>query len=322
MYDLIIIGGGPGGVAAGIYAARKKMKALLITDAFGGQSVVSADVQNWIGTKSISGFDLAKSLEEHLRAQSDIEIIGDDLVTEVQKLVKSPDRAVLPNQGEGFLVKTKKGKAFETKYVLLASGSRRKKLGIPGEKEFDGKGVVYCSICDAPLFGGKTVAVVGGGNSALESVIDLFPYASKIYLLVRSNVLRGDPVTQDKVKTHPNVEIIFNAVPQEILGKEFVTGIKYLDEGQGGMANGASKELSLDGVFVEIGLVPNSDFVKDLVKLDDYGHVIIDAKTQQTSRPGIWAAGDVTDALYKQNNISVGDSVKAVLNVYDRIKMQ
>src|SRR5581483_7056574 len=168
MYDLIIIGGGPGGVAAGVYAARKKMKTLIITDTFGGQSVVSADVQNWICTKSISGFDLAKSLEEHLRAQPGIEIVENDLVASVEK------------KDAAFSVATKKGKTLETKYILLASGSRRKKLDVPGEKEFDGRGVVYCSICDAPLFGGKTVAVVGGGNSALEAVLDLLPYASKI----------------------------------------------------------------------------------------------------------------------------------------------
>ncbi len=160
MYDLIIIGGGPGGVAAGIYAARKKMKALLITDSFGGQSVVSNDIQNWIGTKSISGFDLAKSLEEHLRAQEGIDIMDSELVASVQK-----------KEG-GFSVATDGGKNFDTKYVLLVSGSRRRKLGIPGEKEFDGKGIVYCTTCDAPLFGGKTVAVVGGGNSALEGVME------------------------------------------------------------------------------------------------------------------------------------------------------
>ena len=302
MYDLIIIGGGPGGVAAGVYAARKKMKTLLITETFGGQSVVSADIQNWIGTKSISGFDLAKALEEHLRAQQGIEIIENDLVEKVEK------------KDGGFSIITRQGKTFETKYILLTSGSRRKKLAIPGEKEFDGKGVVYCSICDAPLFGEKTVAVVGGGNSALEAILDLIPYAKKIYLLVRSDKLKGDPVTQDKVKTHPNVEIIFNAAPQEVVGKEFVTAVKY-------KIGDEMKELPLDGVFVEIGLDPNSEFVKDLVKLDAYGHVMIDHKTQETSQPGIWAAGDVTDALYKQNNISVGDSVKAVLNIYDRVKM-
>jgi len=303
MYDVIIIGGGPGGVAAGIYAARKKMKALLITDSFGGQSLTSAGIENWIGTKSISGYDLAKMLEEHLRAQQGIEIVDNDLVSGVTK------------KDGGFDVATKGGKTFETKYILMASGSRRKKLGIPGEAEFDGKGVVYCSTCDAPIFGGKTVAVVGGGNSALESVIDLLPYASKIYLMVRSEIMRGDPVTQEKLKNHPQVEILFNTMPQEVIGKDFVTGLRYKDA-----KTGEQKELALDGVFVEIGLIPNSDFVKDFVALNEFGHVVVDHKTQQSSCPGIWAAGDVSDVLYDQNNISVGDSIKAALNIYDKIK--
>src|SRR5580700_9290686 len=200
MYDIVIIGGRPGGVAAGVYAARKKIKTLLITDTFGGQSLVSNDIQNWIGTKSISGFDLGKSLEEHLRAQSDIEIVDGEMVTGVQKKGGSEDLTGVHND-HGFIVTTNGGKTFEAKYVLLTSGSRRKRLGVPGEDQFDGKGVVFCTTCDAPLFGGKTVVVVGGGNSALEGVLDLIPYAAKIYLMVRSDVLRGDPVTQEKIKT-------------------------------------------------------------------------------------------------------------------------
>jgi alkyl hydroperoxide reductase subunit F len=303
MHDLIIIGGGPGGVAAGVYAARKKMKTLLVTDSFGGQSLVSADVQNWIGTKSVSGFDLAKMLEGHLRAQEDIEIVADDIVASVEKTTT------------GFLVKTQSGKSFETKYVLLASGSRRRKLGIPGEKEFEGRGVVYCSTCDAPIFKNKTVAVVGGGNAGLESVLDLFPYASKIYLVIRSDSMKGDLITQEKIKNHAKVEIIYNALTQEILGGQFVTGLKYKDA-----KNGEAKELKLDGVFVEIGLVPNSEFVKGLVERNQLGEVVVDHKTQATSCDGIWAIGDVSDVLYKQNNVSAGDAVKAVLNIYERIK--
>jgi alkyl hydroperoxide reductase subunit F len=303
MYELIIIGGGPSGVAAGVYAARKKIKTLLITESFGGQSMVSENIENWIGSKSISGYDLAKNLEDHIRAQEGIELIDDDLVTGVKKT------------DNGFSVSTKDGKTFETKYIILASGSSRRKLNIPGDDKFEGKGVVYCSTCDAPLFKNKTVAVVGGGNSALESVMDLVSYASKVYLLVRSEILKGDPITQDAVKTHPNVEIIFNAVPQEIIGNDFVSGIKYKDA-----KTGELKELSLDGVFVEIGLIPNSDIVKGIVDLNEYGAVITNEKTQETSMPGIWAAGDVTDGLYKQNNISVGDGIKAVLNVYDHLK--
>jgi alkyl hydroperoxide reductase subunit F len=304
MYDLIIVGGGPGGVAAGVYAARKKMKTALVTDTFGGQSLVSNGIENWIGTKSISGFDLAKNLEEHLRAQAGIDIMDGDLVSAVAK------------RDDGtFSVTTKNGKTLETKYILLTSGSRRKRLGVPGEDKFDGKGVVFCTTCDAPLFGEKTVAVVGGGNSALEGVEDLLQYASKIYLFVRTEVLRGDPVTQEKVKSHPSVEILWNSVIEEIKGETFVNGVKYKN-----VKTGESKDLALDGVFVEIGLVPNSDFVKDLIKLDDFGHAVVDHKTQQTSCPGIWAAGDVSDVLYDQNNVSVGDSIKATLNVYDKIK--
>ncbi|HEX4104089.1 MAG TPA: FAD-dependent oxidoreductase [Candidatus Paceibacterota bacterium] len=300
MYDLIIVGGGPGGVAAGIYAARKKMKTLLVTDNFGGQSINSADIQNWIGTKSLSGYDLAKALEEHLRAQQGIDIVDDDLVTGVAKT------------DAGFSLATRNGKTYETKYVLLTSGSSRKKLGIPGEKEFEGKGVVYCTICDAPLFGGKVTAVAGGGNSALEGVMDLVPYASKIYLMIRSEVLKGDPITQEKVKNEPKVQILWNTVITEVRGGQLVTGVRYKN-----VKTGEEKELALDGVFVEIGLVPNSAFVKDLVTLDPYGHVITDPKTQSTSVSGIWAAGDVTDQPYRQNNVSVGDAVKAVLNIYE-----
>jgi thioredoxin reductase len=304
MYDLIIIGGGPAGIAAGVYAARKKMKTLLITDGLGGQSVVSAEIQNWIGTPSISGFDLAKNLEGHLRAQKGIEIVDDDRVTAVQK-----------KEDGSFSLATKNAKTYEAKYILLVSGSSRKKLGVPGEAAFEGKGVVYCSICDAPLFGEKTVAVVGGGNSALESVIDLLPYASKIYLMVRSEILKGDPITQEKIKNEPKVEIVWNAVVQGVEGKDLVTGVKYQN-----VKSGEIKELPLDGIFVEIGLLPNSDFVKDLVDRDAYGAVKVDGKTQATSCAGIWAAGDVSDVLYKQNNISAGDAIKAVLNIYDQFK--
>ena len=303
MYDLIIVGAGPGGVSAGVYAARKKIKTLLITDSFGGQSAVSGDIQNWIGTKSISGYDLAKGLEEHLRAQKDIAIIDDDLVTGLQK------------KAGGFALATRNGKSYEAKYVLIASGSGRKKLGVPGEKELDGKGVVYCSTCDAPIFDGRTVAVAGGGNSALESVMDLIPYAAKIYLMVRSEVLKGDPISQDKVRSNPKVEILWNAVIEEVLGKDKVAGVRYKNAKTGEM-----KELPLDGVFVEIGLVPNTGFMKGMVKEDERGHIMVDHRTQASSVPGIWAVGDVTDVLYRQNNISAGDAVKAVLNIYDNIK--
>ena len=302
MYELAIIGGGPAAVAAGVYAARKKMKTVLVTESFGGQSLVSADVQDWIGTKSVSGYELGAMLEGNLKAQEGIEIIEGEKVEKLER-----------NAEEGFTLTLTSGKAIRAKYIFIASGSRRKRLGVPGEDKFEGKGVVYCSICDAPLFEGKTVAVVGGGNAGLEAVIDLFPYAAKIYLLVRSEAPKGDAVTLEKVTTHEKVTIIPNAVTEEILGSDFVIGLKYLDK-----TTNETKELALGGVFVEVGALPNTEFVKGLVQLNEKGEIVADPKTQQAvGAPGIWAAGDATDVLYKQNNISAGDAVKAVLNIYE-----
>jgi len=299
-YDLIIIGGGPAGVAAGVYAARKKIKTLLITENFGGQSIVSADIQNWIGIKSISGMELAKNLEEHLRAQEGIEITEGELTAKVSKI------------DDGFQVETKSGKSFDTKTVLVTSGSRRRRLGVPGEDKFDGRGVAYCSICDAPVFKDKDVAVVGSGNAGLEAVVDLLPYATRIYLLVRGSVLKGDAVTQERIKNDPKTQIIFGAETQEIVGDKFVTTLRYKDS-----VSGAVKELSVQGVFVEIGIVPNSESVKDLVQTSQSNEIVVDPRTQRASMEGIWAAGDVTDSPYRQNNISAGEAIKAVLNIYD-----
>ena len=300
MYDFVIIGGGPAGVAAGVYAARKKIKSALITDGFGGQSLVSADIQNWIGTKSVSGFDFSKMLEDHLRAQEGIEIFYPDLVERVDKA------------GGNFKISTKEGKILEAKTILVATGSRRRKLNVPGEKEFDGKGVAYCSICDAPVFKNKITAVIGGGNAGLEAVRDLLTYSSKIYLLQRGSALKGDPLTQEMIAKEAKVTVLLNAIITEIIGDKFVTGLRYKD-----VKTGEEKELKVDGVFVEIGSVPNTEFLGDLVEKNGWGEIIIDHKTQRASREGIWAAGDATDVLYKQNNISAGDAVKAVLNIYD-----
>ncbi|MBI3589555.1 MAG: FAD-dependent oxidoreductase [Candidatus Liptonbacteria bacterium] len=302
IYELIIIGGGPGGVAAGVYAARKKIKVALVTDSFGGQSLVSADVRNWIGTKSVSGFDLAQMLESHLRDQAGIDIFDSERVAKIEK------------SGEGFVVKTESGKNYEAKYILTTAGSRRRRLGIPGEDKHEGHGVAYCSICDAPLFEGEVVVVVGGGNAGLEAVVDLQPYAKKIYLLERGDFPKGDPITLDKIQKDPKFELIVNAETLEILGEEKVTGLKYKD-----LKTNAEKILEVGGVFVEIGILPNSEMLGDLVERDKFGDIIVDHKTQKTSLPGLWAAGDVTDVLYKQNNVSAGDAIKAVLNIYDEI---
>lgn len=311
-YDFVIIGGGPAGIAAGVYAARKKIRAVLITDKFGGQSIVSNDIQNWIGEKSISGFDLAQKMEEHLSAWEGIEIIEGDLVAKVEKIFLTGQAG---SQPAGFKISTKNGKTLESRTVLVCSGSGRKKLGVKGEKEFDGKGVVYCATCDAPLFSNKTVAVIGAGDAGLEAVRDLIFYAEKIYLLVRSERIRGDAVTFEEISKSSKVEIIYNAEVQEILGDKFVTNLKYLDK-----KPNALKELKLDGIFVEIGSAANTEFVKDLVKLDQRGQIMVDCRTQCASEKGIWAAGDATDCLYKQNNIAAGDAIKAVLNIYDYLK--
>lgn len=300
IYDLIIIGGGPGGAAAAVYAGRKKLKTLLITESFGGQSVVSDDIQNWIGQKSISGAELAKNLEEHVRMQEAVEIKSGEKV----KTVIKKDNA--------FIIETESGDVYNTRTVIMVAGSHRRKLNVPGEDKFEGKGVSYCATCDAPLFSGKIVAVVGGGNAGLESVIDLTSYAEKIYLIIRSDSMKGDPITQEKVMASDKVEIIFNANTTEILGDKFVAGLKYKDS-----KSGEEKELELGGVFVEIGAIPNSHIAKGLVDINDRGEIIIDHKTSATSVLGIWAAGDVTDTLYKQNNISVGDAVKAALSAYN-----
>lgn len=306
MYDTIIIGGGPAGCAAGIYAARKKLKALLIAEVFGGQSIVSDDIQNWVGAKSISGFDLAKNLEEHVRAhQEDIEIKTGEKAA-----------AVKPIEG-GFEVISDKGATYQTKTILVASGGRRRKLGIPGEEEFNGKGVAYCSTCDAPLFKGKTVAVVGGGNAGLEAVVDLLPYAKNIYLLEYGTQLKGDPITQAEIRKSPLVTIITNAETKEIIGDKFITGVKYIDR-----VTNEEKILETGGLFVEIGSVPNSEMVNGLVDMNPTGEIIVDHRHSSSSRPGIWAAGDVTDDPYKQNNISAGDAVKAALSIYAYLQKQ
>jgi alkyl hydroperoxide reductase subunit F len=300
MYDLIIIGGGPAGVSAGIYAVRKKIKTLLITDRFGGQSVVAADIQNWIGEKSISGFELAKKIEEHLRAYKDIEILESELAEKIDK------------KDGSFSISTKNGKNFETKTILIASGSRRRRLGVPGEDKLDGKGVSWCSICDAPLFKGKDVAVIGGGNAGLEAVRDLLPYAGKIYLLEFLNEIKGDRATFEQIKKDPRLEVILMAETKEIFGNKMVSSLKYIDRNTNEL-----KELKVEGVFIETGMTPNSEFVKELVNINKQGEIIVDHKTLRASLDGIWAAGDVCDSLYKQNNIAAGDATKAVLNIYD-----
>ncbi|MDP2668924.1 MAG: FAD-dependent oxidoreductase [bacterium] len=324
LYDVIIIGGGPAGTAAAVYSARKRLKTLLITESFGGQSIVSDDIQNWIGEPHISGFDLAQKMETHVRAFADppageagvIDIKTAERATEIKSIRCSSLERICDFDVKTNLSTGQAGQgAYEAKALILAMGARRRNLNVPGEEKFNGKGVAYCSTCDAPMFSGKKVAVVGGGNAGLEAVVDLFPYASEIYLLHRGDVLKGDPAEQEEMKKKPKLKkIILNAEPTEIEGDDFVSGIKYKD-----IKTGKIESLSVEGVFVEIGSVPNTEMVKELVELDNWGQIVINAKHASTSHPGVFAAGDITDDPYKQNNISAGDGVRAALAAYSYI---
>lgn len=302
LYDTIIIGGGPAGAGAAVYAARKKLRTLLITEEFGGQSVVSSGVENWIGEEKITGAELAEKLEQHVRAQEGVEIKISEKVAEVRE---GPECT--------FEVTTDQGETFRSKTLIIASGARRRRLKVPGEKELDGKGVAFCSTCDAPFFKDQDVAVVGGGNAAMETAIDLFPYARKIYMLVRGE-LKGDPVTREKVTQSDLVKIIHNVEVEKILGDKNVTGLVYKKR-----ESNEKHELSVGGVFVEIGSVPNSEFMKDMVETKKSGEIMINHRTAKTSKEGIFAAGDVTDDPFKQNNISAGDGVRAALSAYNYI---
>jgi len=300
MYDLAIIGGGPAGVAAGVYASRKKLKTVFVTESFGGQSAVSSEIQNWIGTVSISGQELAENLEGHLKAYTNdsVEIKSG----EKTELVEDSDR--------GFLIKTDTGE-YKAKTVLVASGSHRRKLDIPGAKEFEHKGISYCASCDGPLFAGKNVHIIGGGNSAFETTSQLLAYCETVTILNRSSEFRADPATVKKILQNPRVKSVLNAHLVEIKGDKFAKSLVY--------ANGENKkniELKTDGIFVEIGLIPAVEFVKDLVSLDKWNHIIVDPKNQRTSVEGVWAAGDCTNGLYHQNNIAAGDAVKALEDIY------
>ena len=310
-YDLIIVGGGPAGSAAAVYAARKRLKTLFITSEWGGQSVVSEQISNWIGTPSISGNDLAQNFKKHVFAN-----IGDSLeVKEGQKV------NAIKKEGENFSVKTASpfaelqprdsGEEFLTKTILIASGSGRRKIEAINADKLEHKGLTYCASCDGPLFEGMDVAVVGGGNAAFESAAQLLAYCKSVTLINRSDTFRADEITVEKVLKNPKIISVKNAEILEIKGDKFVEGLIYEDT-----TSGEQKELKVSGIFVEIGQIPNTDFVKGLVPLDEIGRIKIDAWSQKTEVPGIWAAGDCTNVLYHQNNIAAGDAVRALEDIY------
>lgn len=302
MYDLAIIGGGPAGVSAGVYASRKRLKTVFITDAWGGQSTVSEGIENWIGTINIPGMKLADDLKGHLEAYAGdiVDIKSDERVESVAK-----------NDDDTFTITTNSKKTYTTKTVLITTGSTRRKLKVTGADLYEHKGITYCASCDGPLYSDQDVAVIGGGNAAFETAAQLLAYCKSVIMINRGSEYRADPVTVEKVLAHPKMKSVQNAELLEIVGEKFVSGIKYRD-----MNTKKETTLSVTGIFVEIGLIPSTGYMKGIVELNKVGQVVIDPRTQATKTPGIWAAGDCTDTLYHQNNIAAGDGVRALEDIY------
>ncbi len=304
-YDLVIIGGGPAGSAAAVYAARKQLKTALVTVDFGGQSIVSDDIQNWIGTPHISGNDLAKNLKNHIENYKSnwVEI------KEGKKVIN------LEKNNNDFLVKLEDESILNTKAVLITAGSSRRKLDAIGAERLEHKGLTYCASCDGPLFSDMDVVVIGGGNAAFETALQLVAYCKSVTILNRSDRFRADETTVNKIKQNPKIRIITNIEIKEIIGENFVSGIKILNK-----ETDIEEILNISGIFVEIGQISNGDFLKDIVAIDDFGKIKIDPWTQRTQTDGIWAAGDITNIKYHQNNIAAGDGVKAIEDLYTWIK--
>ncbi|MES2225922.1 MAG: FAD-dependent oxidoreductase [Patescibacteria group bacterium] len=305
MKDLLIIGGGPAGVAAGVYASRKFLKTDLVAEEIGGQSTVSEGIENWIGTVKIPGTDLIKAFKAHLEAYK-----GDQLVVHEGKRVERLERV-----SGGFKAILKSGEELTSRAVLIASGAARRKLDIPGADLFEHKGLTYCASCDGPLFGGMDVAVVGGGNAGFESALQLLAYCKSVTLIHRNDTFKADEITVRKAMEHPNMKVLTRTEPVEVHGEKFVTGLTVRNRD-----TGETTTLPVAGVFVEVGVIPNTDFAKDIVELDAVGRIVADPRNQHTSVEGIWAAGDCTDELYHQNNIAAGDAVKALEDIYVWLK--
>lgn len=300
-YDLIIIGGGPAGTAASVYAARKQLKTLLILKEWGGQSTVSDDIQNWIGTPHISGAKLAESLKAHvLEYKGDIlNIIEGEYVTKVEGTYGN------------FTVNTDKN-SYNSKTVLVSTGSSRRKLDVPGADIFEHKGLTYCASCDGPLFSDTDVVVIGGGNAGFESSAQLLAYCKSVTLISRSEP-RADAITVEKLKQNEKFKLVINAIPKKVEGSVFVESFTYED-------STGEVTIPVSAIFVEIGQIPATSFVEGLVDMTATKNIIINPRTQETSVKGIWSAGDCTDVLYHQNNIAAGDAVRALEDIYLHLK--
>ena len=302
-FDVLVVGGGPAGAAAAIYAARKGIRTGVAAERFGGQVLDTLAIENFISVQETEGPKLATALEEHVK-QYDVDIMN------LQR-----GEALIPATDGGLHeVRLAGGASLKAKTVILATGARWREMNVPGEQEYRGRGVAYCPHCDGPLFKGKRVAVIGGGNSGVEAAIDLAGIVAQVTLIEFDSQLRADAVLQRKLHSLPNVKVITSALTTEVLGNgEKVTGLRYKDR-----TTDETHDVALEGIFVQIGLLPNTDWLKGTVELSPRGEIIVDAKGQ-TSIPGVFAAGDVTTVPYKQIVIAVGEGAKASLAAFDHL---
>ncbi|VVM45672.1 Alkyl hydroperoxide reductase subunit F [Pseudomonas fluorescens] len=303
-FDVLVVGGGPAGAAAAIYAARKGIRTGVAAERFGGQVLDTMAIENFISVQETEGPKLASALEEHVK-QYDVDIMNLQRAT-----------ALIPakNPGELHEVRFESGASLKTKALILATGARWREMGVPGEQEYKAKGVCFCPHCDGPLFKGKRVAVIGGGNSGVEAAIDLAGIVSHVTLLEFDSKLRADAVLQRKLLSLPNVDVITSALTSEVKGDgQKVSSLVYKDRD-----SGEFHTVNLEGIFVQIGLLPNTDWLKGTVELSPRGEIIVDARGE-TSLPGVFAAGDVTTVPYKQIVIAVGEGAKASLSAFDHL---
>ncbi|WP_433735375.1 alkyl hydroperoxide reductase subunit F [Pseudomonas putida] len=303
-FDVLVVGGGPAGASAAIYAARKGIRTGVAAERFGGQVLDTMAIENFISVQETEGPKLASALEEHVK-QYDVDIMN---------LQRATSLIPAKNPGELHEVRFESGASLKTRALILATGARWREMGVPGEQEYKAKGVCFCPHCDGPLFRGKRVAVIGGGNSGVEAAIDLAGIVSHVTLLEFDSKLRADAVLQRKLFSLPNVDVITSALTSEVKGDgEKVSGLAYKDRD-----SGEFKTINLEGIFVQIGLLPNTDWLKGTVELSPRGEIIVDARGE-TSLPGVFAAGDVTTVPYKQIVIAVGEGAKASLSAFDHL---
>jgi alkyl hydroperoxide reductase subunit F len=299
-FDVLIVGGGPAGAAAAVYAARKGIRTGVASERFGGQVLDTLGIENFISIKETEGPKFAHALEEHVR----------DYDVDIMNLQRA--KALVPGK-DLIEVQLESGASLKSKSIIISTGARWRNINVPGEHEFKNKGVAYCPHCDGPLFKGKRVAVIGGGNSGVEAAIDLAGIVGHVTLIEFDTALRADAVLQRKLKSLQNVDVFTNAQTTEITGDQKVNGLIYKDR-----ATGELKKVELEGVFIQIGLVPNTDWLKGVVELTKHGEIVVDARGQ-TSVPGVFAAGDVTTVPFKQIIIAAGDGAKAALGAFDHL---